>query len=59
MAFLELDGVHKQFGANHVLRGVDLHVDEHDVVTAGKLDRRFGRQRLDLAFGGFARGRWY
>ena len=32
MAFLELAGVHKHFGANHVLRGVDLHVDEHDVV---------------------------
>src|SRR5918995_143567 len=32
MAFLELDGVHKRFAANHVLRGVDLHVDEHDVV---------------------------
>jgi polar amino acid transport system ATP-binding protein len=32
MAFLELDGVHKRFGANHVLRGVDLQVDEHEVV---------------------------
>jgi polar amino acid transport system ATP-binding protein len=32
MAFLELEGVHKRFAANHVLRGVDLHVDEHDVV---------------------------
>jgi polar amino acid transport system ATP-binding protein len=32
MAFLEIDGVHKLFGTNHVLRGVDLHVDEHDVV---------------------------
>jgi polar amino acid transport system ATP-binding protein len=32
VAFLELDGVHKHFGANHVLRGVDLYVDEHDVV---------------------------
>jgi polar amino acid transport system ATP-binding protein len=30
--FLELEGVHKHFGANHVLRGVDLDVDEHDVV---------------------------
>jgi polar amino acid transport system ATP-binding protein len=30
--FLELEGVHKNFGANHVLRGVDLYVDEHDVV---------------------------
>jgi polar amino acid transport system ATP-binding protein len=32
MAFLELEGVQKWFGSNHVLRGVDLHVDEHDVV---------------------------
>jgi polar amino acid transport system ATP-binding protein len=32
VAFLELDGVHKRFGGNHVLRGVDLNVDEHDVV---------------------------
>jgi polar amino acid transport system ATP-binding protein len=32
VAFLELEGVHKHFGANHVLRGVDLDVDEHDVV---------------------------
>jgi polar amino acid transport system ATP-binding protein len=32
VAFLEIEGVHKIFGANHVLRGVDLHVDEHDVV---------------------------
>jgi polar amino acid transport system ATP-binding protein len=32
MAFLELVDVHKRFGANEVLRGVSLHVDEHDVV---------------------------
>jgi polar amino acid transport system ATP-binding protein len=32
VAFLEIESVHKQFGANQVLRGVDLHVDEHDVV---------------------------
>jgi polar amino acid transport system ATP-binding protein len=32
VAFLELEGVHKRFGANHVLRGIDLDVDEHDVV---------------------------
>jgi polar amino acid transport system ATP-binding protein len=32
VAFLELDGVHKYFGANCVLRGVDLEVDEHEVV---------------------------
>jgi polar amino acid transport system ATP-binding protein len=32
VAFLELAGVEKRFGANQVLRGVDLQVDEHDVV---------------------------
>ena len=31
MAFLEIDGVHKRFRENEVLRGVDLDVDEHDV----------------------------
>lgn len=30
--FLELRGVHKSFGANEVLKGVDLDVDEHQVV---------------------------
>jgi polar amino acid transport system ATP-binding protein len=32
MAFLEIEEVHKSFGVNHVLRGVSLNVDEHDVV---------------------------
>jgi len=32
MAFLELDGVRKTFGSNVVLNGVDLQVDEHEVV---------------------------
>ena len=32
MSFLEIDGVHKRFGNNHVLRGVDLHVEQHEVV---------------------------
>ncbi len=32
MAFLELRDVHKRFGANEVLRGIDLSVDEHQVV---------------------------
>jgi polar amino acid transport system ATP-binding protein len=32
-AFLEIDGVHKRFGANEVLRGVDLYVNEHQVVS--------------------------
>ena len=32
MAFIELNNVHKTFGANHVLRGANLHVDEHQVV---------------------------
>ena len=31
-AFLELDDVHKCFGDNEVLQGVDLGVDEHQVV---------------------------
>lgn len=33
MSVLELTGVHKFFGANHVLRGVDLTVDAHEVVV--------------------------
>ena len=32
MSFLEIEGVHKRFGQNAVLRGVDLLVEEHDVV---------------------------
>ena len=32
MAFIELNNVHKTFGTNHVLRGANLHVDEHQVV---------------------------
>ena len=32
MSFIEMRGVHKHFGANHVLRGVDLNVEEHQVV---------------------------
>ena len=32
MAYLEVDGVHKRFGSNEVLRGVDLDVDTHQVV---------------------------
>jgi polar amino acid transport system ATP-binding protein len=32
MSFLEIEGVQKWFGQNHVLRGVDLRVEEHDVV---------------------------
>ncbi len=31
-AFLEMRDVHKSFGANEVLKGVDLSVDEHQVV---------------------------
>jgi polar amino acid transport system ATP-binding protein len=31
-AFIELRGVHKSFGDNEVLKGVDLSVDEHQVV---------------------------
>jgi polar amino acid transport system ATP-binding protein len=32
VSFLEITGVHKHFGANHVLRGIDLSVEEHQVV---------------------------
>jgi polar amino acid transport system ATP-binding protein len=32
MAFLELHDVHKSFGTNPVLRGIDLEIDEHAVV---------------------------
>jgi polar amino acid transport system ATP-binding protein len=32
MAFLEVDGVHKSFGSNEVLRGLDLDVEPHEVV---------------------------
>jgi polar amino acid transport system ATP-binding protein len=31
-AFVKLEGVHKSFGRNEVLRGIDLTVDEHEVV---------------------------
>ena len=31
-AFIELLDIHKRFGANEVLKGVDLSVDEHEVV---------------------------
>src|SRR5690554_7163614 len=30
---LQLEGVHKFFGNNHVLRGVDLNVASHEVVV--------------------------
>jgi polar amino acid transport system ATP-binding protein len=32
MSFLEIRGVEKYFGRNHVLRGIDLDVDEHNVI---------------------------
>jgi polar amino acid transport system ATP-binding protein len=32
MSFVELEGVHKSFGRNEVLRGIDLTVEEHEVV---------------------------
>jgi polar amino acid transport system ATP-binding protein len=31
--FLELRGVEKRFGDNHVLRGIDMNVGEHEVVS--------------------------
>ncbi|MFF8381855.1 amino acid ABC transporter ATP-binding protein [Streptomyces sp. NPDC015661] len=33
MAFLEIDGIRKSYGAHEVLRGLDLTVDQHQVVT--------------------------
>lgn len=33
MSVLSLNGIHKFFGDNHVLRGVDLTIDPHEVVT--------------------------
>jgi polar amino acid transport system ATP-binding protein len=32
VTFIDIRAVHKYFGTNHVLRGVDLSVDEHQVV---------------------------
>jgi polar amino acid transport system ATP-binding protein len=32
MSALRLEGVHKSFGANEVLRGIDLELEEHEVV---------------------------
>jgi polar amino acid transport system ATP-binding protein len=32
MAFLELNSVHKSYGDHEVLRGLDLHVEQHEVV---------------------------
>jgi polar amino acid transport system ATP-binding protein len=32
MSALRLEGIHKSFGANEVLRGIDLELDEHEVV---------------------------
>jgi polar amino acid transport system ATP-binding protein len=33
MSFIQINGVHKRFGENHVLRGIDLTVEEHEVVS--------------------------
>jgi len=33
MSVLELAGIHKFYGENHVLRGIDLAVDSHEVVA--------------------------
>ncbi|MGE0309556.1 MAG: amino acid ABC transporter ATP-binding protein [Acidimicrobiia bacterium] len=32
MAFIEMRDVHKSFGANHVLRGINIDVEEHQVI---------------------------
>ncbi|WP_395292228.1 amino acid ABC transporter ATP-binding protein [Kitasatospora hibisci] len=33
MAFIEIDAVHKSYGSTPVLRGIDLEVEQHQVVT--------------------------
>ncbi|MEU6661867.1 amino acid ABC transporter ATP-binding protein [Streptomyces sp. NPDC046821] len=33
MAFIEIDGVHKSYGDTPVLKGIDLNVEQHQVVT--------------------------
>ncbi|MEF9915444.1 MULTISPECIES: amino acid ABC transporter ATP-binding protein [unclassified Streptomyces] len=33
MAFIEIDAVHKSYGDTEVLRGIDLEVEQHQVVT--------------------------
>lgn len=33
MAFIEIDSAHKSYGATPVLRGIDLNVEQHQVVT--------------------------
>ena len=33
MSFLTMRGVHKHFGPNHVLRGIDLDIEAHQVVS--------------------------
>ena len=33
MSLVRISGLHKHFGANHVLKGVDLDIDEGEVVA--------------------------
>jgi polar amino acid transport system ATP-binding protein len=33
MALVRIDGLHKHFGANHVLKGIDLRIEEGEVVA--------------------------
>ena len=33
MALVEVRNIHKRFGANHVLNGVSLDIDEGEIVT--------------------------
>ncbi|MFT4172371.1 MAG: amino acid ABC transporter ATP-binding protein [Rhodocyclaceae bacterium] len=33
MAFVRIDGLHKHFGSNHVLKGIDLRIEEGEVVA--------------------------
>ena len=51
MSFLELNNVIKSYGSNTVLRGINLHVEKHEVVCligasgCGKSDTAAHRQR--------------
>ena len=36
MALVEVRNIHKRFGANHVLNGVSLDIDEGEIVTSSR-----------------------
>ena len=35
---IEIKGLKKSFGDLHVLKGIDLHIDEREVVRFGQID---------------------